>query len=166
MQTEGLPEQVAPPPADIASLVETVVPLSVMLEAETQAPAPPPLMRTFAAIAAEDDSCVPELKQGIPPEFTVPLTVKGKAELTVPPLLTAVNACCDGTPILWVPTNVNGPDVVATIVPSTVPAGHVCPFGEANVYVDPAAKLIGVELPDKVMEKIAVGDAEFSRITN
>lgn len=85
MQSDGLPEHDAPPPTAIGSEVATVVPLSVMLEADAQAPAPPPLISVFAAIVAEDDSCVPEVKQGIPPEFTVPLTVNGKEE--EPPLL-------------------------------------------------------------------------------
>jgi hypothetical protein len=38
----------------------------------------------FAARAALDSSFVAELKQGMPPEFTVPETVRGKTEL--PPL--------------------------------------------------------------------------------
>jgi hypothetical protein len=78
------PEPVERLPAEIGSLVETVVPLSVILEAETQAPDPPPLGRIPAARVAEVASTVVLVKQGIPPELTVPETVSGKAEL--PPL--------------------------------------------------------------------------------
>lgn len=48
---------------------------------EGHTPAPPPTMRALAARAADDASFVVEVKQGMPPEFTVPLTVTGKARL-------------------------------------------------------------------------------------
>ncbi len=41
-------------------------------------PAPPPMTTPYWVNAAEEDSCVVELKYGIPPEFTVPPTVSGK----------------------------------------------------------------------------------------
>ena len=40
-------------------------------------PAPPPSRSPFAASSDEDDSVVVAVKQGIPPEFTVPATVSG-----------------------------------------------------------------------------------------
>ena len=45
-----------------ASDVETVVPLSVTLELDGATPAPPPIINALAVNAAEDDSCVVELK--------------------------------------------------------------------------------------------------------
>ena len=55
--------------------VMTPVPVTVV---EGAAPAPPPIIRAFAASAA-DDPIVPELtKYGTPPEFTTPETVAGK----------------------------------------------------------------------------------------
>ena len=68
----------------IASAVLTVVPLSVMLEADTQAPTPPPLMSTFAAIAAEAESVVEAVKQGIAPETPL-ITAAGNVSVPLPP---------------------------------------------------------------------------------
>src|SRR5271155_5263729 len=72
------------------SVLVTVVALSVMLEAATQAPETPPLISTPAAIVAEVSSFVVELKQGMPPEYTVPETVTGKAEPLALPFEAAV----------------------------------------------------------------------------
>jgi hypothetical protein len=52
--------------------------LSVQLDGVGALPLPPPLIRTLAVSNPEEDSCVAELKYGIPPEVTVPATVSGK----------------------------------------------------------------------------------------
>ena len=67
------------------SAVLMVVPLSVMLELAGAPPAPPPFTRMFVLSIADDDSCVVELKYGIPPEVTVPATVTGKLGVPAAP---------------------------------------------------------------------------------
>jgi hypothetical protein len=71
-------------PALIGSEVETVVPLSVMLELVGAPPAPPPFTRMFVFRMAEDVRAVVLLKYGMPPEVVVPETVSGNARETLP----------------------------------------------------------------------------------
>jgi hypothetical protein len=66
----------------ISSDVETVVPLSVMLEFAGAAPAPPPLTSVLAVSAAEVAHVLAELKYGIPP--LVPATVNAGVVVGVP----------------------------------------------------------------------------------
>jgi hypothetical protein len=136
-------------PAEIGSVVDTVVPLSVTLDAATQAPAPPPPIRAPAAIAAEPCSFVAELKQGRPPEFTVPDTVAGNDrpvgivqlaprtqdwELTVVPVFTSPAL---GSPVAFVKTSAEG-----------VPSAGVVSVGDVSVlFVRVCVSLVPTIVP-------------------
>jgi hypothetical protein len=68
-------------PAESASDVLTVVPLSVIEERPGHAPAPPPSSKTFSVNSVLDASTEDEVKQGMPPEvnpaeagYVLPLT--------------------------------------------------------------------------------------------
>src|SRR5579863_8328959 len=78
------PAEAAMPPVPVYVRVFAVVtPSSNLASVVGAPPAPPPSTIRLSASNAEDDSCVVELKYGIPPEVTVPETVKGKIDEAV-----------------------------------------------------------------------------------